>query len=78
MHNGIGLVSLPILLSLEQVEKRWGNQFIITKAYTGTFFLSLSLYTASRLHGYSRQVGAVLLKEEGKYRQKNKEGIVRG
>ena len=41
-------------------------------------FLSfLSLYTASRSHGHSRQVGAVVLKEGGKYRQKNKEGIVR-
>ena len=37
-------------------------------------FLSFS-YTASPPHGHSRQVGAVLLKEDGKYRQKNKEGI---
>ena len=38
----------------------------------------LSPYTASRPRGHSRQVGAVVLKEEGKYRQKNKDGIVRG
>ena len=42
------------------------------------FFFFLSLYTASRPHGHSRQMGAVVLKEEGKYRQNNKEGIVRG
>ena len=42
-------------------------------------FLSfLSPYTASRPRRHSRQVGSVVLKEEGKYRQKNKEGIVRG
>ena len=38
---------------------------------------SFSPYTASRPRGHSRQVGAVVLKEEEKYRQKNKEGIVR-
>ena len=50
--------------------------FVLFSIYMDRDFF-LSPYTASRPHGHSRQVGAVVLKE-GKYTQKNKERIVRG